>query len=620
MRLSLKILAFLWLGLLLIISALLFNAYSKLKPDTFINLISQQVQSNYPGSKLKVGNISYGFSLDFNLHLQNVEVRRNDKVLADIGEIEFRIPWWLLLANRGNAQINLRQLNIFVDHDDELVTKQKLESQKALKLKIKLPAYLSDARYTLRAMDVSISDIETGRRYFVISKLLVREFNVHKNSAFELHVPITIKNKNAQYVSDLWLFGDITPDIKEWNLNFRGEFRTKENNEKFQIEDLVIGGTAKFNPSEIKIISDLDLLIDKRNVGSGNIILDNGNIYLKINISDLPINFLSFIYEEIKNPYLVNPQGEASGSIKFHKNFETSVASISGNLNFNGLMHLSETSSISGTWKVGLQNSRWEISFIAPKGEASFFRRSVIDPVNNTINQYYEEIGFSSLDLNNLSESIMPIGNFISNNHSYFTTTLSYKNCFTGNQVFNGEFKYGVTPEQRFYKGSWLSDKSSLVINYVNKQQGNNFELNLSNFNWNPNYRFLTPFFNSKSGVLDGKISGRWSEKWEQGQWSFKLSGKDVVDSDGKFSNFLNQTLSFFEISPKNFNKQTINIISKDGLLRLNTIFFENSEDIKISGLLGINQKSFLNLYSSKNKKVIKKEVPQKYWFSEEAI
>lgn len=117
MRISLKVIGVLWLGLFLIIGGLLFNAYSKLKPETFIALLTEQVQKNYPGAKLNVGKINYRFSLDFNLNLQNIHLRRSGKLLGSIGEIELKVPWWLLLFNRGNAQINLKKLDIYIDHE-----------------------------------------------------------------------------------------------------------------------------------------------------------------------------------------------------------------------------------------------------------------------------------------------------------------------------------------------------------------------------------------------------------------------------------------------------------------------------------------------------------------------
>ncbi|MCP5815823.1 hypothetical protein NL365_27960, partial [Klebsiella pneumoniae] len=76
-----------------------------------------------------------------------------------------------------------------------------------------------------------------------------------KNSAFELNIPIQIKHNETHYNSDLWLFGDVTPETSQWKLNYRGEFRTKESSDKFLIEDLVINGAATFIPSSLAINS-----------------------------------------------------------------------------------------------------------------------------------------------------------------------------------------------------------------------------------------------------------------------------------------------------------------------------------------------------------------------------
>src|SRR5262245_15241790 len=148
MRVSFKILAFMWLGLLIIIGGLLYNAYSSLKPETFIALLRTQVEKNYPGAKLDVGNIDYRFSLDFNLNLKDLQLRRSGKLLATVGKIELKVPWWLLIINRGNAQINLSSLNIYVDHHAEHEIKTSSPGTSNNIIKVTLPNYLADARYT----------------------------------------------------------------------------------------------------------------------------------------------------------------------------------------------------------------------------------------------------------------------------------------------------------------------------------------------------------------------------------------------------------------------------------------------------------------------------------------
>ncbi len=99
--------------------------------------------------------------LDFNLNLQEINLRQSGKLLGSIGEVELKVPWWLLLFNRGNAQINLTNLDIFIDHEDHLIVKEKKVEKAAASntIKINLPAYLADAKYTLRAKGVSIRDV-----------------------------------------------------------------------------------------------------------------------------------------------------------------------------------------------------------------------------------------------------------------------------------------------------------------------------------------------------------------------------------------------------------------------------------------------------------------------------
>src|SRR5690606_28037110 len=128
MRISLKLVAFLWLGLFIVIGGLLFSAYSQFKPESFVALIQEQVQKNYPGSKLQVGKVSYGFSLDFNLKLQNVSLHRSDKLISQLAELELKVPWWLLLTNRGNAQINISKLDIYVENEEPVAAPKEVKA------------------------------------------------------------------------------------------------------------------------------------------------------------------------------------------------------------------------------------------------------------------------------------------------------------------------------------------------------------------------------------------------------------------------------------------------------------------------------------------------------------
>jgi hypothetical protein len=628
MRVSLKLIGVLWIGLFLIIGVLLFNAYSKLKPETFIALITEQVQKNYPGAELKVGKVSYGFSLDFTMNLRDLHLRRSGKLLGSVGEVELKVPWWLLLFNQGNAQINLSKLDIFIDNSPVPAlskptgkSNQKVDSSL---IKVTLPSYLNDANFTLRAKEVSIRDINNARRYFTVSKLLVREFQYGKNSAFELNIPIEIKHNDVHYLSELWLFGDVTPDPSQWNLNYRGEFRTKETNEKFQIEDLVINGKASFIPSSLAINSDLNLLIDKARVGHGDFKASQDSLTVSVDFDSLPLEYFGLIYEEMKNPYLKKLKGTSAGSIKFHKNFDNSVASIKGKLAFYGDFIVSGKEFIvPGTWKIGFEDSRWEISFISPKGEVSFFRRSVMDMKKNQVTQYIEELGFTGLDMNLVLVATTPLSNFISEvPESYYTTSVAYNKCLQGETLITGNFRYGLSPEHKFYQGDLKAEESSLDINYSNKAAKHALDMNFQKFQIGSPFNLLTPYFTAANGILDGKVEGRWSESWMSGEWLMKINGESLHTMGGQIPQFISKTVSFFTLDPNLPSKLGMNLIVKNNILTINSLLLENPESAKITGSLSSKQKSILTLTYPKNKKFkpIKKEVIEPYWIQKEEI
>jgi hypothetical protein len=628
MRISLKVIGLLWLGLFLIIGGLLFNAYSKLKPEAFIALITEQVQRNYPGAKLNVGKVSYGFSLDFKLNLQDIHLRRADKLLGSIGEVELIVPWWLLLTNKGNAQINLSKLDIFIDHGDSQPVREKSEDSEPAKpmgsmIQVSLPKYLADAHFTLRAKEVSVRDIHNARRYFMVSKLLVREFQYGKNSAFELNIPIMIKHGGTQYQSDLWLFGDVTPETSLWKFNHRGEFRTKETNDKFQIEDLIINGTSSFNPADLSIISDLNLLVEKDVIGKGRLNATQEELSIDLQLTKLPLNYFGFVYEEIQNPYLKKLVGEASGSIKFNRSFDSSFASVVGKLIFNGELQVSDSYIIPGTWKIGFQDTKWEISFMSPKGEASFFRRSVMDMNKGIVTQYSDELGFSNLELPKVMAPVTPFATFLTEvPKSYYISSISYNKCLDGDKTVSGNFRYGSTPDQKFYQGDLKETSSSMKIAYSDKASQKAIDLNFLKFKYTPYYQFLIPFFSANDGLINGKVEGRWSTDWDSGQWLVQINGSHLDAPQGKIPDFINKTSSFFELDAKASKVQSLNLSAKNNLLLLNSLMLEFQESVNMTGSLSSTQKSVLTLTYPKNKKFkpLKKEVLEPYWMQKEEI
>lgn len=620
MRLSLKFLATLWLILLIILGAFIYNAYSKLKPEAFTQILKEEIQRSYPGAELVIEKISYNISLDFKFGLKNVLLRRNKQLLARIGILELRIPWWLFIVNEGSAQINVQDLDIFIDQDIDHGASVTLTDKKVSSLDISLPAYLAEARYTLRANNLSIRDIRSGRRYFALSKLLVREFQYGKNSAFELNIPVSIKRKNRKYRSELWLFGDLTPRRREWSLNYRGELRTKDNSEILQFEDLVINGKALFHSLPLRLSSELELSIEKTPVAKGTLNVNQEFMEFFLEVTQLPFDYVGLVYEDIRTPYLLNPKGLVKGNLKLNKRINASSHHISSKIVFDGDFHFSDKDTISGSWQMGLNDNRVDISFMSPKGETSFFRRSLIDSKNLTVTQYTEELGFTGLDLRIISNSIPSIDKVVKDQNSpFYTSTISFKRCLFGESIFNGQFRFGHTPEQSFYQGELHDEKSSLTLKSLETISKNSLEIGFKKFKWGSFFLFLEPYFSAESGELDGSVQGEWNKDWREGKWLIKIEARDLVESRGFYTEMIGKITSLFGLDSKSHMSHQFNLSLKDNVFNLNTLLLENNQSRKIVGTLGTKQKSFLTLsYPQKAKaKVIRKEVTRPFWMME---
>jgi hypothetical protein len=623
MRLSTKIIICAWIFLIGVIGTLIFSAYSKLRPDSLVALLSRQVEKNYPGSTLSVGGVDYRFALDFNLTLKNLMVKRGDSSLASVQELELKVPWWLILLDRGSAQINLTDLIIYVDPKKNLSNDSNGTESKNIipnKIDLTLPKYLLDAHYTVRAKNISIEEQNGKRSFFTLSKLLVREFQYGKNSAFELKIPIKISHKNRKYSSELWLFGDITPNLNLWSLNYRGEFKTKESIDGLHLYDLVIDGKSSFNPYAIDLTSHIDLAADGKKVGTGIVEAKHNQLSVKLKFNDFSLDYLNLIGNEIKNPFWQKFEGFAQGELKYNRIFTNDGhSSLSAKLNFPGLFSLSPDQEVQGKWTLNFENEKWETSFITPNGEISFFKRAVVDFIKGEVSQYSQEIGFTSIELSKVflsADSISAVQG--QTGSAFYSTVISLKKCMDGEKSYDGSFRYGISPFERFYKLDLKTNDSSFDLNYINKTTGSQISLKANNFQWSSHYKFLMPYFYATGGKIDGEVNGSWSNLWDEGKWAINLKLLSLSESSGLFNDQIQNAWNSFGIDSSTYLEKSINLSIDKGLIKLNPLKLNGSETILLTGALSAvpTFRSNLTVNYPKNKKMkaVRKEITDLFW------
>lgn len=625
MRLTTKVILWAWLFLLVVIGSLVYSAYSKLNPDSLISLLNNQIQRSYPGSHLTIAKIDYIFSIDFKLSLKTLTLTKGEKTLASANEVQLKVPWWLILLNRGNASINISDLIVFVtanpSENSEVASAG--SSPKPSKMEIALPKYLVDAHYTIRAKNISIKELGGDRSYFTLSKLLVREFQYGKNSAFELNIPISITHKNKRYSSDLWLFGDITPQPKFWSINYRGEFKTRETVEGFQYEDLVIDGKSTFNPSSVDLTSVIELLVEKKKVGTGEITAKYNQIQFNLKFSQFPMDFLKMVGDEIKNPFWNKIQGVAEGEVKFSRLFsKENTSSLSAKLHFSGFFSLGPDANIPGQWYLDFKNEIWQTSFISPKQDLKFSRRAVLDFDKGQVAQYSQEIGFTGCDLKTALLSVQSLSGLMDPiPQPFHSTVVLLKQCLAGEKIFDGAFRFGIFPNQKYYQGELQNEQSKMLLKYSSKASGNEFELDLVNFAWNSSYRFLDPYMTASEGVLDGRMEGKWKSHWSDGIWLFKLKADKLKDASGEFFNLNQKLWDYFALDTNAISKKSWQASVNKEVIKINSLILESADPAHLSGSLTSvpKAKSYLTLTYPKNKKwkPVKKEVLEVFWKKE---
>jgi len=626
MKLTTKVIIWAWLILLTVIGSLVYSAYSKLNPEALISVLNMEVQRSYPGSSLNIAKVNYGFSIDFTLSLKNLTLTRGETTLATAKRLELKVPWWLILLNRGHASINISDLTVFISSDlaeNKLTANAKDNKKTTAQVEINIPQYLVEAHYTLRAKNISIKEIDGERRYFTLSKLLVREFQYGKNSAFELNIPISITHQNRNFSSELWLFGDVTPEPHSWDINYRGEFKTKESLDGFEFDDLVIDGKSTLNPIEFNLVSHIELLVEKKKIGSGEITTKHDQIKIELTLSKFPVHFLNILGDEIKNPYWKKIEGSGEGSLVFTRNLsKDNSALIMAKLNFPGIFTLQEKNKIPGMWFLEFKNGIWETSFQSEKQGLKFSRRSVLNFSKGRVTQYSQEIGFSGCDFIQSLVAVESLESVIvADSRPLHSTVVLFKRCLQNEQVIDGTFRYGVFPSQKYYLAEIQSEKFKLNLKYFNKASGNDIALELSSFPWKSDYKFFGSFASAKAGTFTGKVEGKWNNSWQDGTWIVNVAAKNLERPLGNFFNFEQQIWNFFSLDTTGISDRTWQASIKDNVVKISPFVLSGSDRAHLNGSLFSSEKSksYLTLTYPANKKwkPIKKEIIEKFWEKE---
>jgi hypothetical protein len=203
----------------------------------------------------------------------------------------------------------------------------------------------------------------------------------------------------------------------------------------------------------------------------------------------------------------------------------------------------------------------------------------------------------------------------------YHSTVVLFKQCLLGEKLFDGSFRFGIIPNQKYYQAEMQDSQSKLSLKFVSKSNTQDLSIELTKFAWDSAFKFLEPYFSASEGIFDGKIEGQWSSHWSEGTWAAKLKAESLKESTGEFSRLTNDIWSFFNIDANTILKKSwqVSILKKS--IRLTSLTLDGTDPAQISGFLSTlpKAKSFLSLSYPKNKKwkPVRKEVLEAFWKKE---
>ncbi|HLW57439.1 MAG TPA: hypothetical protein VKY27_08645 [Bacteriovoracaceae bacterium] len=548
-RISMKAILWTWSLLIVLLIALGYNAYDKLRPEAFVQLATEQVQKNIPNSQLVVGSVDYSFSVDFNIKLKQITVVRDELQIAKIGELELKIPWWLLITHKGTAQVNVGQVEILLNSNDVKKITHSSEDdteETSETVEITIPEYLAKAQFTLRAKDVALKNEDASRTYLQISKLLVRGFALSKNSAFEIKLPVWLEHNEQTYNSEIWLFGDLTPEKDKWAFNYTGEFRTKDIDAKISFDDVALEGTITLLLPQFSISSQTNFMIDKEEKGVAIFALDQSMWKLDLDFSALPLEFLGLFEKEILNDYFSKFEGEAQGNISLSQKFEYEDIFLQGKLSYPGKFTYQNLSQ-EGNWYLIFDNNLWLNRF---EGDhIKYSRENLIAFSEGKILEVKETYVFRDLKMDEVLKFIPSLEKATKTEvpeHKSFSLADIKRD---DEETLEGSFELTSNIAAFNYSGELKSKNESLKFSYISDVD-QSIDLQLKSFKLVSGIDLFSPWING-TGVLNLEFSGRELSQFPLNPW--KLKGTiNSEDMTGIVPSYLQNLWTVFDRSPKN--------------------------------------------------------------------
>lgn len=152
-------------------------------------LITESIATNLKGANVTIEALEYEIGRKINFEIKNLKIASNNKEDLIVESINVKVPLYSIITSGGVVEINVFDPKIFyLDNDKTLSNWESfftsgVPNAKTKTLKVTVPKFLEKSKINLK---IRRAVIKGPKNEFVISKIIFKNLNRNKSTAFEI--------------------------------------------------------------------------------------------------------------------------------------------------------------------------------------------------------------------------------------------------------------------------------------------------------------------------------------------------------------------------------------------------------------------------------------------------
>lgn len=215
---TLKIIASVVLGLVIVVGGLLFYASTKINPEEIRKMTIAGIEKSMPGATATLGKIDYSLGFNIKIEFQDLKIilKEDQSLLTAVKDFHFKLPIWAIITNGGTVDLSVSKPEmVYTEYAPKVNNwgkafgpqmakqedkKDEVKANEGTKGDIEVPAFISKSKINVRVTDVDVkyklADGSNGE--LKVNRFLLKDLNLTSTTAFEVETDIMATMKDGK--------------------------------------------------------------------------------------------------------------------------------------------------------------------------------------------------------------------------------------------------------------------------------------------------------------------------------------------------------------------------------------------------------------------------------------